>query len=359
MREVTLVMRRVVEFSILLGVMMGWGEYSPSPQKSYYDAREKVAEELTFEWSQTIQTRYSEGFVDDVNQTISHFANLLETSPDKVKIYDPSTIANNILEDTHSFTIERTPRWTRVRRIYPVSEIDGTNVTLHQEEIWVGMGLVVQVFLDDHSVPTSIDLAESRKDVLGMGCPSGGFTPEFLILYGGVSPFRLYGGGPENWKLVSSSPEEWVFEWAGTDKKEPETIKVHLSRRHQDALSKIEIRYADGGYRVWRVRKYKFIKGTWFPSEIEEEEKTQKWEGKSRATLVGYRRSQPIALFIPDGIPVRDWRRWGDQAWQGSIADGGEEGVGGVIFGGGFETLEWSASLGQSLGLPLASSSQK
>lgn len=313
-----------------IGAVMwvAWGTALADTKTSYYDARERIATLWTFEWQKTSYAKVSPKLVETINQISLHRAQALG-APSAPQI-DPE-VTNTVFELSDYYTIARTPQRTRFQAI--VQPIDLTSAArtdfVHTEAYFQGDTVVV-VHRDWASDEVaSVDIAQCDSEVLGMGPPAGSIHPEWLILYGGLSPFRLYGHKPEDWCLVSVSPEEWVFE-LGRQPQEESTKKVrfHLNRRYQDALARLEVRYPDGEVRVWRVVKYQRVESVWFPSEVEFIAQGGTEEVQSRAVLVRHERTKAVELpDIPKTTVVRDWRRLGSKAWEHSN---------------GYEETEWS-----------------
>ncbi|MER3558420.1 MAG: hypothetical protein C4336_02365 [Armatimonadota bacterium] len=323
-------------WSVTLLLVLSVGRAQPS--QKYYDARERAAETLTFEWTQQQQVRVSEDLVRSMNNLKLNQAQSLGIPTEQITLLDTRALTHTIFETADYFTIERTPKWTRMRSLYQTISLDQARVSdrLYHDEVCFGSGVVLAIHRTNQGEVASVDIAECEDDVFGLGNPFSNITPEYLVLLGGVSPLRLYGHKPEDWKLVSSNPEEWVFELIAPPQER--SVRIWLDRRYQDAPSKIEVRYSHGDVYVWRVLKYERIEGTWFPSEVEHWRRSALEEVLARLVLAGHRRTQSIELKIPDGIAVRDWRSLGRKAWDWR----GEQ----------VEQIEWSDGLRQSLGLP-------
>lgn len=329
--------RTFLQLSLCIATLL-WGVASSPPQQRYYDARERVSETLTLEWTQQQQVKVSENLVSSMNNLKLRQAESVGIPTEQIPLLDTRALTHTIFETTDYFAVERTPKWTRMRSLYQTINLDQARVSdrLYHEEVYFGNGAVLVIHRTDQGEVASVDIAECEDDVFGMGNPFSHITPEYLVLLGGVSPFRLYGHKPEDWKLVSSSPEEWAFELM--DPNHEPSVRIWLDRRYQDAPSRIELRYRDGAVYLWRVLKYKRIEGTWFPSEVEHRRKSASEEVLARLVLAGHRRTQSIEIKIPDGVAVRDWRSLGRKAWDWR----GQE----------VEQIEWSEGLRRSLGLP-------
>lgn len=328
-------------------------------QQRYYDDRERVAEKYTFEWSRVTYKKFSEEFVDMMNNLKISQALSVGAPLENIRLLDKNALLSTVFEVPSNYTIERTPQWTRVHRSYRCVSLEKARLEdeWDQEEAYFGGQTVIVVFRDDTGKVSSIDIAESKLDALGWGDNRNVIDPVTLVLCAGVSPFRLYGSTPDCWKLVSCSPDEWVFELSAKDlatKTEAFTeiedslpIRIHLNRRRHDALAKIEVHDPGGAVFVGQVKRYVQIEGVWFPSEIEcYYDSFDKSESLSKLVLVGHRRTRSITFpEIAEGTYVRDWRRFGDKAFVEWEIEHDE--------------LEWTSSLGQSLGWPLAAPSQK
>jgi len=229
------------------------------------------------------------------------------------------------------YIIERTPQRTHLLAFIQGINLDEAKPFDSLQESYFQGNTVIELHRDYVSGQiTSVDIAQCDGEGLGMGSLLGSIRPEWLAIYGGVSPFRLYGHKPEDWRIVSVSPEEWVFELAHQPEEGSTKTRFHLDRRYQDALSRLEVRYPNGGVHIWRVLKYKRIEGIWFPSEVEYIAQGGAQEVRSQAILVRYKRTKAVEFRIPDKTPVRDWRRLGSKAWEKTA---------------GYEETEWSESL--------------
>lgn len=185
----------------------------------------------------------------------------------------------------------------------------------YQEDIYFQGNTAVVVTYNTDGAIAGVEISESgKRDVLGLGSPSGTDDPCMLVFLGGVSPLRLRGSSPQEWRLSESTPEEWGFERIKSTEGMPQ-IKVHLDRRYQDAPSRIEIIYRDGATYTWRTLKYKRIQGMWFPSEVEFAYEMMSERGRDRFTLVRAVRTKEVNIDIPEGTPVRDLRKEGLSAW--------------------------------------------
>jgi len=329
------------KMSLWLGMVVGgcWVVTLATAQPPYYDTRERTAALWTFEWQETLQVKVSSDFVKSINQMKLQRAQSLNTPPELIKQIDEK-IANMVFELSAFCTIRRTPQLTHIHFLSQALLLDQAEVSdfFHSTETYFQGGTVITVHRDDTSGQiASVDIAECNDDVLGMGDPFGGLYPEKLIIYSGVSPFRLYGLKPENWRLVSVSPEEWVFENLHQPEGGVPKVRFHLDRRYQDALSRLEVRYSDEEVWIYRVLKYKKIENIWFPSEVEFIVQGGRQDVRSRAVLVRSERTKTIDIQIPGKTPVRDWRRLGRKAWEQAIE---------------YEQTEWSEELLKSLHQP-------
>ncbi len=293
----------------------------PPAKPSYYDTRERVAAVLTFEWQETQQVKVPPQLVRALNEMKLQRAQSSDAPPEAGKPI-AEEVANAVFELSAYYTIERTPQRTCLRtqgQGVHLEQAKATDFLLSTETYFVG-GTVIAVHRDYSSGRiASVDIAKGEDDVLGMGSPFGSLPPEWLVVYGGVSPFRLYGFKPENWRLISVSPEEWLFELSHQSQENAPKTRLHLNRHYQDALSRLEVHYPDGEVWTWRVLKYKRIEGIWFPSEVEfTVQGGRGYAGWARAVLVRSERTKSVELQIPEKTHVRDWRHLGRQVWDGA-----------------------------------------
>jgi hypothetical protein len=344
-------------------------------QPTYYDNRERVAAKMTFEWTETSRIQYPVEFIRRHNEmTRNHLLSFLqaaeaqdqpvEISPEELdallsKTLIDEKIADTVFETSAHYLIEREPRRMRIRARQAVVNLNEAKVSEkpYESEIYLQDSLVITVFCDStEGTVSAVHLAQCEGEVIGYGSPTATVGSELLVLYAGVSPFRLFGRNPEDWRLVSVNPQEWVFELPQS--KEQRTVqegeatsredtpsrfpapqvRFHLDRRYQDALSRLEIRYAGDSVRTWRVLRYKRFEGVWFPSEIEYTTESPSGKVQERAVLIRVARTQsPVTIQIPVGTPVFDYRRAGMQAWTGI---------------GEYEQTEWSEAILKSFETP-------
>jgi len=323
-----------------------------APQSKYYDTRERVAATMTFKWAEHAFIRIPAEWVVERNTAMLHYVTSLAQSAG----YPPGTfddllkksliderIATVLFEVSDYYTIERTPQQIHIEAQRQAIHVNEAKVieTPFVDEAYLQGNLLITVFRDPSNGQISaVRLAECGADMLGLGSPLGEVHPEWLVVFAGVSPFRLYGRKPGDWQLVSVSPEEWIFELPqGPENEHAEQgeqgdeatrsavqpsglrapyVRFHLDRRYQDALSRLEIRYSDDTIYTWRTLRYKRIENVWFPSEMELIVKSPSEEKRSKVVLVSARRTKsPIKLQIPEKTPVYDYRRLGIEAWVG------------------------------------------
>ncbi len=330
-----------------------------APQYKYYDTRERVAATMTFKWAEHAFIRIPAEWVVERNTMMRHYVTSLAQSAGyplgtfddllKKSLID-ERIATTLFEVSNYYTVERTPQQIRIeaqRQAIHVSEAKVVE-TPFVDEAYLQGNLLITVFRDlSNGQISAVRLAQCGADMLGLGSPLGEVHPEWLVVFAGVSPFRLYGRKPRDWRLVSVTPEEWIFELPQGPENEPTKqenepaelgeqgdeatrnavqpsglrapyVRFHLDRRYQDALSRLEIRYSDDTIYTWRTLRYKRIENVWFPSEMELIVKSHSEESQSKVVLISARRTKsPIELQIPEKTPVYDYRRWGIEAWVG------------------------------------------
>lgn len=315
-----------------------------SPSRTYYDARERLAATLTFEWVASSQVHIPSHFISQWNQInlrqLEIYRIQAKASGELEASVEESikTLAEKVLlpevdiftEDNDYYLIERTPERLRFRmsrqsiNLEKARNPQAENHTYHVDIYFQG-NTVVTVHYDDNGTVSSVELAESgEKDALGLGSPSGTGDPCMLVFLGGVSPLRLGGSSPPQWRLVASTPEEWVFERINESKEMPR-VKVHLDRRYQDAPSRLEIVYPAGVTYIWRTLKYKRVQGMWFPSEVECVVESNEERVREKYTLMRVFKTKEVNIDIPEGTPVWDRRKAGLGAWGYFGSEMGEE----------------------------------
>jgi hypothetical protein len=363
--------------NITLAITM-WGSPpldSTNPQPTYYDNRERIAVKMTFEWTETSRVQYPVEFIRRHNEMTRNYLLSLfqsaeaqdqsvEVSPEELDALMSEAridekVADMVFETSAHYLIERELRRTRIRARQAVINLNEAKVSEqpHESEIYLQDSLVITVFCDSaEGTVSAIHLAQCDGEAIGYGSPTATVGPELLVLYAGVSPFRLFGRKPEDWRLVSVSPQEWVFELPQNEQRrtaqEGEAtpredtssqlsaphVRFHLNRQYQDALSRLEVRYPGDTVRTWRILRYKLFEGVWFPSEIEYTTESSFQKVQERAVLIRAGRTQsPITIQVPTGTPVFDYRRAGMEAWTGAVS---------------YERKEWSESLLKSFETP-------
>lgn len=307
-----------------------------APSRVYYDARERLAATLTFEWVASGKVHLLPDTIArwnqmNLRQLEAYRLHLQAEKAGELKTSVEETIKalaeKVLLPDVDIFTgtsehylIERTPERLRLRMSRQSINMEkarnpyAENSTYH-EDIYFQGDTVIYVNCDTNGAISWVEIAESEeKDVLGLGSPSGTDDPCILVFLGGVSPLRLRGSSANQWRLSASTPEEWVFERINESEEMPQ-IKVYLDRRYQDAPSRVEIVYSDGEYSTWRTLKYKRIQGMWFPSEVECVAEQGGQRVHDKYILVRAVKTKEIGIDIPEGTPVWDRRKAGLGAW--------------------------------------------
>lgn len=293
-----------------------------APSPTYYDARERAAAALTFEWATTKTVNFSLEFIQRFNHALLNQADAIGAPLDMVRLIDES-LANRLFELSALYTIERMPQKMRVRLWEQAVNLQAPDTPDAKEnfvysETYIQGAAVAHVSFNSNNQPIAVHLAKAETDALGLGDFVGTLSAELMVFLAGISPFRLGGSTPEQWRLKAVSPEEWVFVLhprENPDETEPE-IEIHLNRRYQDAPARLEIRSANGETRVWRTLKYKLINGVWFPSEVEYTASSQHQKSRAQYTLLRTTRTRSLRIEIPEGITVYDYRKLGDDAWR-------------------------------------------
>lgn len=291
-----------------------------APFQVYYDARERLAATMTFEWVSSGVVHIPADSIARWNQTF--LKQRLSFSGEAILPSEEALLpeVDIFTEVSESYLIERTPERLRLRMLRQSVNLEkarnphAENST-YQEDIYFQGNTVILVTYDTDGAIARVEISESgEKDVLGLGSPSGTDNPCKLVFMGGVSPLRLRGSSPQEWRLSEATPEEWVFERIKVTETMPQ-IKVHLDRRYQDAPSRIEIIYPGGATYTWRTLKYKRIQGMWFPSEVELVYEAMDERGRDKFILVRAVRTKEVNIDIPEGTPVDDRRKEGLGAW--------------------------------------------
>jgi hypothetical protein len=176
----------------------------------------------------------------------------------------------------------------------------------------------------------AIDIAFAGKNGFGIPRRFIGPMPEDLCVLAGVSPFRLMGMEPSDWRLVSVSEEEWVFELKPEEERKSQLegayfsssweIRVHLSRRHDDAIKRLEINYGGGTYCRWDVLSYRQVQGVWMPEQVQVHDYSADGrDDRTIYTLSEVYRTGGLVVDLPWGAPVSDWRVYGRSLWKQSL----------------------------------------
>lgn len=314
-----------LQIILLIGAMLlgyCFGEQNSSPQKQYYDEREKVAERLTFEWAGVAYVKYTKEHYQAENERRMKWAEKAPGVLEILPLIDVEKASNLVFELNESLLIERTKNWTHAQYstlgTIDMAELKVSN-KVRSKELYFNQRNVIALNYEEDGEFIRGQIAECNEEdsALGMGHIDGTFGPEYLVFFGGVSPMRMYGGKLEEWKLVSCTPEEWVFERSVSLAKLADKVRIHLSRKYQDAISRMEIQKYNGWIsEEWRVLEYQSIQGVWFPKEVEVLCKTGLGDDRVRWTLVGYRRSERLVFpKIGGDLRVSDWRQLGRRAW--------------------------------------------
>ncbi len=331
---------------LLLGAMLlqtGLPQAGKSPQQArrttYYDARERIATTLTFEWNAVSTITLSKEFITSHNAWLINHVELgnkelreeLERDgipPEEIQKYlisadelqkrlVPEEAAEHPVELSKRYLIERTPKRTRVRcqqQILSLAE-GMPSAELEQYDTYFQGSMVITVGYSDGR-PRDAAISEAEKDVWAFADSTGTVRTIELVFLAGISPLRLEGAELEQWHLKSVSPEKWVFTLKRAEDEEEPVIEVELDRRYQDAPARVEVRYSNGDKWIWRVLKYKRIERVWFPSEVECVANTGlglEWE---KYILVRSERTKSVEFEIPEGLPVTDMRRVSDSDWE-------------------------------------------
>ncbi len=306
----------------LIGIFRDEPKSRPAP--AYYDIRERISATMTFEWNNIGYLQLRQYLVDSINETNRLMAEKYGTEH---KPIDPS-IVNQIIELNNYYVIERTPNVLRLKVIKEIPSITDGSKSLEIKDIYYKDNHFIFVHYDRQGQVSSVDIAQSEeKDALTLEFESaaGYEAPGLRIFLAGVSPLRYKGVSLDQWRLVSLSPEQWVFELITQSDEEPK-ITVTLDRRYQDCPAKMEIKYpSTNRVYVWRTLKYKRVDGVWFPSEVEFTLDTPLQILYTKYVLVKTTQTKEIKIDIPEGTPVRDWRKSGLKAWQFSSEDNAYE----------------------------------
>lgn len=299
---------------------------SRSQASQYYDLRERIAASLTFEWVCESSRIYSKQYLSTLAESETAESDNHSPSDDiVVSEYDPDHLQVQGLRST--YRIQRTPKLTRFSGSEILPLLSRTKIRKYEEPLrWseyylgeTGEVVISKPFDGEASV---VHIGLGGFNGLGLPSPFLGVNVGSLVLLGGVSPFRLFGVDPASWRLSEVSETTWVFELQPDEQKRKsmtgflkfEQVKVHLSRKHGDAVAQLEIRYSNG-YTKWTTQEYKQIQGVWFPSQVICEYTASFRSGWQVYELVNTSASLPVVVEIPDGSPVQDWSLEGLKLW--------------------------------------------
>jgi len=339
-------------------------EHTPSQSlaSQYYDVRERVAASLTFEWVCESSRIYPKQYLSTLPESEDVESENHDPSGElMISEYDPDHLQVQGLRST--YRIQRTPKLTRFSGSETLPLLTRTKIRKYEKplrwsEYYLGeTGEAVIAKLFDDKETGAIHIGLGGHNGLGLPSPFLGVQVGSMVLLGGVSPFRLFGLDPASWRLSEVSETTWVFELQPDEEKRKsltgflkfQQVKVHLSRKHGDAVAQLEIHYSTG-YTKWTTLEYKQIQGVWFPSLVLCEYTVWSRSGWQVYELVNTSTSVPVVVEIADGAPVLDWSLEGLKLWLAKSS---------------CEPLEtqWSAellrSLWQRIGRPQKSAEEK
>ncbi len=278
------------------------GSREAPKRQHYYDQRERVSSNLTFEW-------------------------LAESNSVYLK-EDGSKLTLSDLQDIYK--ISRTPMLTRIDLTMeaPLITSDGVRKSdlLFQSTVYY-FGQTGEIVLnanrDTKGTVTSASIFQPGAN--GFGLPNlylPGLSMGGLIFLAGISPMRLMDAPLSSWQISEVNENEWVLELSAERQKQPvqtgllrfDRIEVHLSRRHGDAPARLEISLGGVVYR-WKTLEYTQRQGVWMPQKVLLEFKSGEREIQTLYYLNAVYRTAGVAVDIPRGTPVLDWRWRGRTAW--------------------------------------------
>ena len=275
-----------------------------APLDSYYDARERVCANRTFEWLRESVYTYHK---------------------DSAETGDP---APSIVL-TGSWWIARTPELMRVEvfletPLITTEGISGKGTPFHASVFYWGKTgeIVLYAGRDADGKVGGGALYQPGSNGFGLPILPLGAIPANLVFLAGVSPLRLMDSEPTDWKLLEVTENEWVFErvpdaqarartegWLRFDR-----MEVRLSRKHDDAPARLEI-VRGNSVEKWETLEYTQVENTWMPSKVRCESRIGSSEFQIVYQLQRHARSGNVIVDIPKGTPILDWRGRGRGYW--------------------------------------------
>ena len=275
-----------------------------APLDSYYDARERVCANRTFEWLRESVYTYHK---------------------DSAETGDP---APSIVL-TGSWWIARTPELMRVdvfleTPLITTEGISGKGSPLHASVFYWGKTgeIVLYAGRDTDGKVSGGALYQPGSNGFGLPILPLSAIPANLVFLAGVSPLRLMDSEPTDWKLLEVTENEWVFErvpdaqarartegWLRLDR-----MEVRLSRKHDDAPARLEI-VRGNSVEKWETLEYTQVENTWMPSKVRCESRIGSSEFQIVYQLQRHARSGNVIVDIPKGTPILDWRGRGRGYW--------------------------------------------
>jgi hypothetical protein len=279
-----------------------------APLDSYYDARERVCANRTFEWLRESVYTYHK---------------------DSAETGDP---APSIVL-TGSWWIARTPELMRVdvfleTPLITTEGISGKGSPLHASVFYWGKTgeIVLYAGRDTDGKVSGGALYQPGSNGFGLPILPLSAIPANLVFLAGVSPLRLMGSEPTDWKLLEVTENEWVFErvpdaqarartegWLRFDR-----MEVRLSRKHDDAPARLEI-VRGNSVEKWETLEYTQVENAWMPSKVRCESRIGSSEFQIVYRLQRHARSGNVIVDIPKGTPILDWRGRGRGYWTASL----------------------------------------
>jgi hypothetical protein len=297
----------------------------------YYDRRERIAATLTFVWQLERSIIHSKSYLK-MGTVVEDENDATKPLPEGVVEVDEGHLMIQGLQGV--YRIERTPTLTHLKQVSELPLISGGTVRKWEEPYeWrtYYLGHTGEMIVSAAgSKDIGISIAFAGKNGFGLPRPFIGPMPEDLCVLAGVSPFRLMGAEPSDWRLVSVSEEEWVFELKPEEERKSQMegayfsssweIRVHLSRRHDDAIKRLEIDYGGGTYHRCDVLSYKQVQGVWMPEQVQVlDHSPDRWDDWTIYTLSEVYRTGGVVVDLPWGASVSDWRLYGRSLWKQSL----------------------------------------
>lgn len=321
----------------------------------YYDRRERRSAQLTFEWNVSSNRTYSRAYLQ------SHSSGS-ETSPLPEYVIELDGERLLLPQLQGSYVVARTPRLSRIQSNQEIPMITKNIVMksdrrLRWDYFYLGETgeVVAAVFrgLDSEDVG-SVDVAFAGKNGVGLPSPfTGPFTGDMIFL-GGVSPFRLLGAEPADWKIAEVNEEQWVFELHPDESKTQsmtgllrfDSVRIHLSRKHDDAPLRLEVRAGDNSER-WETLAFKQVHGVWMPQVVMVDHRGAGSITQVQFDLVKASPTGTLTVDIPVRTIVRDWCEQRQGLWQNRRHSSG------------YLETEWSPELLSSLWRRVQASSSR